>query len=245
MLFGCCETINSKVNNSKTVAHNKLNLFPVDSIKPFRTPVEELLGKIKYAEHEDFQKANMKYCSKTIYLREEVLAKFEEMYEAAQKDGVVLTILSGTRSFNEQKLIWERKWKKNIQLMDSISAAKKILTYSSMPSTSRHHWGTDIDLNSFENSYFESGKGKKVFDWLVQHASEYGFFMPYDDKNISNRKGYNMEKWHWSYFPLADQFLKEYLSVIKCSDISGFKGANLACSSEIDAIGSYVAGIRP
>ncbi|NJK84501.1 MAG: M15 family metallopeptidase [Saprospiraceae bacterium] len=39
--------------------------------------------------------------------------------------------------------------------------ALKILKYSSMPGTSRHHWGTDIDLNSFSNSYFEQGEGKK------------------------------------------------------------------------------------
>ena len=51
--------------------------------------------------------------------------------------------------------------------MDSISAVKEIMKYSSMPSTSRHHWGTDIDLNSLENSYFEKGEGKKYsIGWL-------------------------------------------------------------------------------
>ena len=32
-----------------------------------------------------------------------------------------------------------------------------------MPSTSRHHWGTDLDLNNLNNSYFTSGKGKKIY----------------------------------------------------------------------------------
>ena len=53
-----------------------------------------------------------------------------------------------------------------------------------MPSTSRHHWGTDIDLNSLNNSYFSSGKGLKEYDWLTTNANHYGFYQVYtDEKN--------------------------------------------------------------
>ena len=126
-----------------------------------------LLGKFDYKKDSNFSIVSSKYSSKTIYLRKEVLQKFDQMYDAALKDGIKLVIISGTRSFNHQKYIWDRKWNKNILKMDSISAVKEIMKYSSMPSTSRHHWGTDIDLNSLENSYFEKGEGKKYsIGWL-------------------------------------------------------------------------------
>ena len=126
-----------------------------------------LLGKFDYKKDSNFSIVSSKYSSKTIYLRKEVLLKFDQMYNAALEDGIKLVIISGTRSFNHQKYIWDRKWAKNILKMDSISAVKEIMRYSSMPSTSRHHWGTDIDLNNLENSYFEKAEGKKIFDWLV------------------------------------------------------------------------------
>ena len=126
-----------------------------------------LLGKFDYKKDSNFSIVSSRYSSKTIYLRKEVLQKFDQMYDAALKDGIKLVIISGTRSFKHQKYIWDRKWNKNILNMDSISAVKEIMKYSSMPSTSRHHWGTDVDLNSLENSYFEKGEGKKYsIGWL-------------------------------------------------------------------------------
>ncbi|MBM76973.1 MAG: D-alanyl-D-alanine carboxypeptidase [Crocinitomicaceae bacterium] len=203
-----------------------------------------LLGKFDYKEDTNFSIVNPKYSSKTIYLRKEVLIKFDEMYNAAHKDGIKLTVISGTRSFYHQKSIWERKWDKNIKNMDSLSTVKEILKYSSMPSTSRHHWGTDIDLNDLENSYFESGEGKKVFEWLIEHAHKYGFHMTYDNQDESKRTGYKMEKWHWSYMPIAEQYLKQYKETIKCEDISSFKGSQFACHEEINVIKNFVMGIN-
>ena len=56
-----------------------------------------------------------------------------------------------------------------------------------MPATSRHHWGTDMDINSVEDDYFKDGKGKKVYRWLVENASKYGFCQVYSDKKSSKR----------------------------------------------------------
>ena len=202
-----------------------------------------LLGKFNYKKDSNFSIVSSKYSSKTIYLRKEVLQKFDQMYDAAQKDGIKLVIISGTRSFNHQKYIWDRKWAKNILKMDSISAVKEIMKYSSMPSTSRHHWGTDIDLNSLENSYFEKGEGKKIFDWLVANAFKYGFHMTYDNQEETKRTGYKMEKWHWSYMPISKQFLIQFNEYVKCENISSFKGSKFACHPKVDVIKNFVNGI--
>ena len=203
-----------------------------------------LLGKFDYKKDSNFSIVSSKYSSKTIYLRKEVLQKFDQMYDAALKDGIKLVIISGTRSFNHQKYIWDRKWAKNILKMDSISAVKEIMKYSSMPSTSRHHWGTDIDLNSLENSYFEKGEGKKIFDWLVANAFKYGFHMTYDNQEETKRTGYKMEKWHWSYMPISKQFLIQFNEYIKCENISSFKGSKFACHPKVDVIKNFVNGIN-
>ena len=203
-----------------------------------------LLGKFDYKKDSNFSIVSSKYSSKTIYLRNEVLLKFDQMYNAAFKDGIKLVIISGTRSFNHQKYIWDRKWAKNIQKMDSISAVKEIMKYSSMPSTSRHHWGTDIDLNNLENSYFEIGEGKKIFDWLVENAFKYGFHMTYDNQEETKRTGYKMEKWHWSYMPISEQFLIQFNEYINCENISSFKGSKFACHPNVDVIKNFVNGIN-
>jgi len=203
-----------------------------------------LLGKFDYKKDSNFSIVNSKYSSKTIYLRNEVLQKFDQMYNAALEDGIKLLIISGTRSFTHQKYIWDRKWTKNILKMDSISAVKEIMKYSSMPSTSRHHWGTDIDLNNLENSYFEKGEGKKIFDWLVENAFKYGFHMTYDNQEESKRTGYKMEKWHWSYMPISEQFLIQFNEYVKCEDIFSFKGSKFACVQELDVLKNFVNGIN-
>jgi LAS superfamily LD-carboxypeptidase LdcB len=170
------------------------------------------------------------------------------MAEAAQSDGVTLVILSATRNFESQKRIWENKWKgrvvvegKNLMtIVDTESRARLILRYSSMPGSSRHHWGTDMDLNSLDNSYFETGPGRKVYQWLQAHAATYGFCQPYTSKE-SGRTGYEEEKWHWSYLPLAKGFLQDYVRHIHYSDITGFDGSSTA--SGIGIIERYISGV--
>ncbi len=200
-----------------------------------------VLGKFDYKKNNDFYKVPKKLSSREIFIRKETLTAFTEMYEAAKKDSIYFKVISGTRNFTHQKGIWDRKWKKNAKLLP-LEKAKKILEYSSMPTTSRHHWGTDIDINNLNSSYFKSGKGKKEYEWLLKYAHQFGFYQVYTSKE-NGRTGYNEEEWHWSYAPLSTLFLKYYNSNIKTQNISGFKGASLA--DEINIIKNYVNGINP
>ncbi|MEP3837878.1 MAG: M15 family metallopeptidase [Algibacter sp.] len=198
-----------------------------------------VLGKFDYKTHDQFIKVDRVHASKTIYLNKEVYLAFLKMNKHAKADGVHLKILSGTRNFKEQKAIWERKWA-TYNSLTPIDRANKILEYSSMPTTSRHHWGTDMDLNSFTNSYFEHGTGKLEYQWLLKNANTYGFYQVYTDKT-NGRTGYNLERWHWSFMPLAKTYLEFYNNQITYLDITGFKGANLG--KELNIITLYVNGI--
>ncbi|MCG8795371.1 M15 family metallopeptidase [Tenacibaculum finnmarkense] len=208
--------------------------------KEYNYSTDFIVGKFNYKKDSSFTKVRKKHASKTLYINKEVYAAFIKMYAHAKKENIDLKIISGTRSFYEQKGIWERKWKKYNALKE-IDRALKILEYSSMPSTSRHHWGTDIDLNNLNNSYFDTGKGKKEHDWLLKNAPLYGFYQVYTSKDMG-RKGYHMEKWHWSYLPLSKKYLSFYIKNIQAKDISGFKGAYLA--SQLNIIELYVNGIN-
>jgi len=202
---------------------------------------EFLMGKFQYSQHKRFMKIPKELSSKEIYIQQETLKAFEQMNRAANADGVTFIILSGTRNFSEQKKIWENKWNKYYpKYNNSKTTALKILEYSSMPSTSRHHWGTDIDINALNNEYFTNGRGKREYDWLIKNASRFGFYQTYDSKK-SGRTGYSEEKWHWSYLPLAEKYLKLYNKRIQNDKITGFIGAESA--SEIDIIRNYVNGI--
>lgn len=212
-----------------------------------------LMGKFDPLKDHDFTEIEIQYADRPgQLLHKETYAAFIRMYEAAKKDGIKLIIKSATRNFSAQKTIWEGKWNGKRLLEGNINAAKKIpdpvqralkiLEYSSMPGTSRHHWGTDIDLNAFVNSYFEKGQGKKEYDWLVANAADFGFCQPYTPKGTERPDGYNEEKWHWSYLPLATRLSDQYKIRLTNADISGFDGAETA--PQIDIIKKYVLGIN-
>ncbi len=245
-------TPSSEMNNADSTkkslpANQKIDNLPVSepasnsSVSVGVTP-DFLMGKFEYRKHPDFEKVPSNMCSKDIYIQKKALQSFTKMRDAAAKEGITLTIISGARNFSEQKGIWERKWEKeSAKMKDPKEIALKILLFSSMPSTSRHHWGTDIDINSLETAYFKSGKGLKEYNWLSKHGSEYGFYQVYTSKD-KGRTGYSEEPWHWSYLPLATEFLAKYNELIKVEDIKGFKGSETAVT--IDVINKYVNGIE-
>ncbi|MBK8555473.1 MAG: M15 family metallopeptidase [Lewinellaceae bacterium] len=205
-----------------------------------------LMGQFEPSERKDFVKVGRPYSDKDgMVLRRETFEAFRKMWNAARKDGVMLNIISSTRNFDRQKAIWEGKWERfAADAPEPEARALKILEYSSMPGSSRHHWGTDIDLNDLENSSFApGGKYANVYRWLSRHAQEYGFCQPYTEQDEKRPNGYHEEKWHWSYMPLSGPFLAQYKANISNEMIGGFKGAETARSIHI--VENYVLGINP
>ena len=211
-----------------------------------------IMGKFKPDEHPDFVQIETKYADREgLLMQRDAYERFKEMWTAASKDGIKLIIRSATRNFYRQKQIWEAKWtgKRLVEegenlaktTPDSVERARKILLWSSMPGTSRHHWGTDIDLNDFNNSYFEHDRGKKEYDWLIEHAGDFGFCQVYSEKNQERPFGYNEEKWHWSYIPLAKEYIEYAKLYLSDDDISGFLGAGTA--KYIGVKQKYILGI--
>lgn len=255
LILACNDSKPSTVETTPTkiaVVKNTTPALPEIKIDESIT-LDFLMGKFDPTKHPNFISIEKKYASRGgMLLQKESYEAFKEMYAAAKKEGINLTIKSATRNFFSQKNIWEAKWTgkrqttgvKDIQkeFPNPKDRALKILEFSSMPSTSRHHWGTDIDLNNFTNKYFESGQGKKEYDWLLKHAANFGFCQPYTKKDSTRPHGYNEEKWHWSYLPLATKYSDQMKLRMKDEMVKGFYGAETA--KEIGVVEKYILGIN-
>ena len=220
-----------------------------------------LLGKFEPAERGDFVLIPKEYTTlpSPMYLRKEAWDAFLLMHAAASLDGLDLKLASATRNFDYQAGIWDKKWTGETlvggqslaeNIPDGFERFKKILEYSAAPGTSRHHWGTDVDIYYAIPSFFETSKGKEIYNWLVLNAPEFGFCQTYDTKGSTRLAGYNEEKWHWSYLPLSKNFTERYKNLIREIDLGGpasdeasFLGAEYIVSQNI--INDYVLSINP
>ena len=203
--------------------------------------LEELLGQVNYHTHENFIMLDKKYTGgRNHYLHKDAAQAFALMADDAASSDIELKALSCARSFSKQRAIWENKWQREdyIQFDSGPQRCRAILEYSSMPGTSRHHWGTEIDIHSLDNSAFEKDEGLRIYEWLTQHAADYGFFQPY---TAGRNRGYEEEKWHWSYYPVSGPMLEQYNAQVSYSNINGFIGSGFA--SSVGAIENYVNGI--
>ena len=201
------------------------NLFPLE-------PKAYLLGQFRPDTTQDFVRLPGKLTRGRAYLRSEAAEALLRMAQAARDDGIRLTVISATRTFRQQRVIWNGKFTgsrrsggRNLarEYPDSTERCQAILQYSSAPGTSRHHWGTDVDLNSTDPAYWRTGSGLAALHWLDHNAHEYGFFMAYPP---DREHGHRYEPWHWSYQPLARPLLRDhYHRLVSDEDLDGFLGA--------------------
>lgn len=158
-----------------------------------------------------------------IWLRKETAVALKDLYVALKRDhpAIEFWVTSGTRNRVSQKGIWEAKWSGRTLVEgralpqshpDPLARARKILEFSSMPGTSRHHWGTDFDLNALTNTYYNTGNGKTLFGWLQANAARFGFCQPY---TAGRKGGYREERWHWSFVALSRPLLRAWVEIIK------------------------------
>lgn len=164
-------------------------------------------------------------------LKPETSIAFENFYAEAKKHGFEPKIESGYRSFDRQLLIWNEKvlGKRkvldkngkpvNIAYFSEQELMEAILLWSALPGTSRHEWGTDVDVidaaavpegYEAELTIEESaGVFGKFHEWLslqIENGNSFGFrwvFLP----GIGRVQP---EPWHLSYFPKAKEYEQNF-----------------------------------
>lgn len=187
--------------------------------------VEELMGK-----------ADIELLGENINLRPEACEAFLQMKKDAYQDGIDIQVASSFRSFERQRTIFERKYINfTDEGLEPLEAIDKIIEYSTIPGTSRHHWGTDADLIDgskpasgdvlVQENYETGGPFEDLKVWMDKNSTRYGFYMVYT--NHPKRKGFKYEPWHYSYAPLSKPMLKDFrrLNLIRLLEHEDFLGA--------------------
>ena len=119
-------------------------------------------------------------------INEDASNAFQEMKEAAKKDGINLYISSGYRSYETQKEIYNYYVEKD--------GKEKADTYSARPGHSEHQSGLAMDLNIIDSSF----EGTPEAIWIAENCYKYGFIIRYP-KGKDKVTGYKYEPWHIRY----------------------------------------------
>lgn len=124
----------------------------------------------------------------TIQLSPPALSQWNGLVAAATRDGITLLLISGFRSVDHQRSIIKGKLAKGISMLE-------ILKVNAAPGFSEHHTGHAVDIGTPGCPPFsEAFEATQAFDWLNQHAGEFGFKMSYPRGNSG---GFIYEPWHW------------------------------------------------
>jgi LAS superfamily LD-carboxypeptidase LdcB len=168
-------------------------------------------------------------------LHHAVVEPFLAMRSAALAANIELTPVSSFRDLARQLSIWNGKCRGERPLlgvdgllldagaMSEDERVTAILQWSALPGTSRHHWGTDMDVidtaalplgevaQLVPEEYAPGAVFSRLNDWLAGNAARFGFYRPY----LEYRGGFQAEPWHLSYAPVAraaeQQFSPEML----------------------------------
>ena len=188
-----------------------------------------------------------------VRVHRDVVAPFRRLQRDAHAAGFDLQILSGFRSFEQQRSIWNQKATGQRAVLDSdavpldiatLSAkdlAFAILRWSALPGASRHHWGTDLDVydRAAQPAGYEielipeevnpGGMFGPLHAWLderIAAGAAHGFFRPYD----RDRGGVAPERWHLSHGPTAATYGRELTTDVLRDAV---RGADLALKSVV------------
>jgi len=190
-----------------------LSIFPHLSFSKFQE---------KYSRDQLIGKGNSDLTGDIIKMHKDAHASFLKMQAAALQENIAIELVSAYRSFEKQKQIFQNKYILfTSEGLSPIEAIDKIIEYSTIPGTSRHHWGTDIDIIDsnapkpksvlLAKHFSEKGPFFKLKEWLIKNANSYGFYEVYSDN--PSRKGFKYEPWHYSFAPVSKPMLQAYRSL--------------------------------
>ncbi len=126
-------------------------------------------------------------------LREEAARALESLFEAAQNDGHALVAVSGYRSYERQRAIYQS----NVASKGQAHADQ----FSAKPGTSEHQTGLAMDVTVQGNdqvllnqSFGETEAGQ----YIKEQAHRFGFIIRYPEGK-ETITGYSYEPWHLRY----------------------------------------------
>lgn len=190
-------------------------------------------------------------------------AAFNDMQVAATDEGFNLQAASSWRSFERQLAIWNGKWRGERPLLDAdnqpldalqlddMERLHAILRWSALPGTSRHHWGTDLDIYdpdclpvgtrlALEPWEYEAGGWfADLGEWLGDHMADFGFFLPYA-KPLDAAQGVAYEPWHISFAPESGEQRLDPDALALCLQQADIEGKECILAHLDEILARYV-----
>jgi D-alanyl-D-alanine carboxypeptidase len=180
-------SVASSVKSSTSTAQN--------STSPVKQSIDWQLVLVNYNNKmpDDFKNTIVREFN--IDMDSRIVEPYRKMRDAALKEKVHIWISSGYRSYEKQGKLFadeiQTYKKKGFSNDDAVSKASKSVA---RPGYSEHNTGLAIDINGVLDSF----DGTKGFQWMQEHAQEYGFILrfPKDKQDITEIK---FEPWHYRY----------------------------------------------
>jgi zinc D-Ala-D-Ala carboxypeptidase len=158
---------------------------------------KENFGHLPYGEADSARLQSIGTFEREGYERPESLdyeaaQAFTSMQVAAEAQGVKLMPVSGFRSIEEQKALFDNQ----IERKGGIEAAAQ---YSAPAGHSEHHTGYALDItdgNQPESDLKHDFEMTAAYQWLLVNAQTYQFEQSFPK---DNQQGVSFEPWHWRY----------------------------------------------
>ena len=146
-------------------------------------PEDLVIPNVRFSFEEDVPKK---------YLRKEAAEALEDLFEIGDKEDIYLFGISGYRSYNRQKTLFDNK-------ANQVGAEKANLIVA-FPGESEHQTGLTIDVSSQSAQFklVESFEDTPEGQWLKDNAHRAGFIIRYE-KDTTDITGYSYEPWHIRY----------------------------------------------
>ena len=124
-----------------------------------------------------------------IQLRKEAKDAYIEWCKAAQKENLEIRAISGYRTYEYQKGLWDYN--------ASVNGEEYADAYYARPGQSEHNTGLAVDI-TFNGYNFNEIENYDGYEWILENAHKYGFILRYpEDKTDVTQYGY--ESWHFRY----------------------------------------------
>lgn len=126
----------------------------------------------------------------TGYMQAVAASAFQQLCNAAAKDGLPISITSSFRSYSSQVTTYNY-W---VAVNGSAASADRV---SARPGFSEHQTGFAIDIAT-GGCALECFGGTEQYTWMQNNAHKYGFVQRYNSGQESIT-GYSAEPWHYRY----------------------------------------------
>lgn len=140
-------------------------------------PNDLVVPNIEFTFKEDNPKKQM---------RKPAALAIEKMFDEAKSQGINLYGVSGYRSADRQKQIFDNR----VEAVGEIKARE----YVALPGESEHQTGLAMDIGKLDGNFGQSEEG----EWLRNNAHNFGFILRYPEGKGHITK-INYEPWHFRY----------------------------------------------